>query len=959
MSRISNWLSYGFLVFLVAFLTGSQPVHAQWTKVGGAPNASTCMLLTDGSVMCQAGEQTKSWQRLTPDNNGHYATGNWTALQDLPQPNPIPPGYGPLYYASAVLPDGRVFVIGGEYNNGYLGCSGPPPPNNCPTTIGYVFDPTANSGTGNWTGPITVPAGYGGSDNQSIILQDGTILIADVNSSNIYKLDPTALTLTFVNATGKLDGNDEEGWTSLPDGTFLTVDANNTANLSTGGGSAYEFYHPTTLTWTAPGYTPVNLADINTAGKLSHEVGPAILRPDGTVIYFGGNTSGQNATYSTLTSSWTTANTFPLGTISQNSGQQLTVADGTAALLPDGNVLVEASPGVVGGAFGTGSQFYEFDTSGNFNVVTASGPGVSGEASYHGRMLVLPTGEILYTHGSNDVYLYTNSGSPQNAWRPVITSAPSVLGLGDTYPISGNLFNGLSGGAAYGDDAQMATNYPLVRLTNNGSGHVFYLRTHDHSRMGVEAVGDTEVISTNFDVAAPSLEMGASELVVVTNGIPSANFDVNVEPASSIAFTGASASTSNFNDPATVQAVLTATSGGTPLAGKTVTFVLGTGGGAPTCSGVTNGSGIASCSLTPNQPAGPQPLTAAYASDSSFAGSSVTVTFTVTHEEAAVAFTVTSATTADYDDAATVQAQLTTDGNPLPGRSVTFVLGTGGSAPTCSATSDGSGNATCSLTPNQPAGLLTLATSFAGDGFYVPASNSTSFTVTKEEDTVSFTSGSATVIPVGHSATLSAVLKEDGVKPIAGRTVSITLGTGGSAQTCSGTTDATGTASCSIGTVTQPLGPNTVTANFAGDPFYLPSTVSEPVILFAFLAQGSMIVGNLDAAPGTAVEFWGAHWANINSLSGGPAPDAFKGFAATAPQVCGGGWISDPGNSSGPPPSGAIPSYMGVIASSLVGQSGSAISGDVPAIIVVKTNSGYAPNSGHAGTGTVIAVYCP
>jgi hypothetical protein len=50
---------------------------------------------------------------------------------------------------------------------------------------------------------------------------------------------------------------------------------------------------------------------------------------------------------------------------------------------------------------------------------------------------------------------------------------------------------------------------------------------------------------------------------------------------------------------------------------------------------------------------------------------------------------------------------------------------------------------------------------------------------------------------------------------------------------------------------------------------------------------------------------------------------------------------------------------MGVIASSVVGQSGSVISGDVPTIIVVKTNSGYAPNPGHAGTGTVVAVYCP
>ena len=190
--RANISLMCGLSVLFLASLAGSESARAQWTAIPSSPNASTCLLLTDGTVMCQAGEQTKSWQRLTPDQNGKYATGNWSALQDLPQPSPVPPGYGPLYYASAVLPDGRVFVIGGEYNNGYLGCSTSiPPVTNCPTTLGYVFDPTANGGTGQWAGPITVPSGYGGSDNQSIILKDGTILIADVNSRNIYQLDAT------------------------------------------------------------------------------------------------------------------------------------------------------------------------------------------------------------------------------------------------------------------------------------------------------------------------------------------------------------------------------------------------------------------------------------------------------------------------------------------------------------------------------------------------------------------------------------------------------------------------------------------------------------------------------------------------------------------------------------------------------------------------------------------------
>ena len=145
-------------------------------------------------------------------------------------------------------------------------------------------------------------------------------------------------------------------------------------------------------------------------------------------------------------------------------------------------------------------------------------------------------------------------------------------------------------------------------------------------------------------------------------------------------------------------------------------------------------------------------------------------------------------------------------------------------------------------------------------------------------------------------------------------------------------------------------------ANFAGDAFYLPSSDSESVIVFAFLARGSMVIGNLNASTGNAVTFWSAQWANLNALSGGPAPLAFKGFAGAAPHSCGGSWTADPGNSGGPPNS--LPSYMGVIASSTITQSGSTIAGDVPIIVVVKTNPGYRPNPGHAGTGTVEAQVC-
>jgi hypothetical protein len=66
----------------------------------------------------------------------------------------------------------------------------------------------------------------------------------------------------------------------------------------------------------------------------------------------------------------------------------------------------------------------------------------------------------------------------------------------------------------------MSTNYPLVRIRNQATGHVLYTRTHNHSRMGVEAVGSGEIVTTQFDVPF-FVELGTSDLVVVVNGIPS------------------------------------------------------------------------------------------------------------------------------------------------------------------------------------------------------------------------------------------------------------------------------------------------------------------------------------------------------------------------------------------------------------------------------------------------------
>lgn len=126
-----------------------------------------------------------------------------------------------------------------------------------------------------------------------------------------------------------------------------------------------------------------------------------------------------------------------------------------------------------------------------------------------------------------------------------------------------------------------------------------------------------------------------------------------------------------------------------------------------------------------------------------------------------------------------------------------------------------------------------------------------------------------------------------------------------------------------------------------------------------FLKSGAFVIGDGNAKSGSSVTFWGAQWAGRNSLSGGGAPPSFKGFAdatSSNPPQCGGTFSTRPGNSSKPPSS--IPPEMAVIVASSVHKHGSSITGTIAHIVDVKTNSGYAPNPGHAGTGTVTHTVC-
>ena len=462
-------------------------------------------------------------------------------------------------------------------------------------------------------------------------------------------------------------------------------------------------------------------------------------------------------------------------------------------------------------------------------------------------------------------------------------------------------------------------------------------------------------------LAASSLSVGNHPIAAV---FTSSNTDVTgssgslaggqtVNPADTTTGVSSSANPSEFGAAVTFTATTTVNSPGSGTASGSVQFQdngidlgspqnLGGGQTSITTSGLSVGSHTILASFTSNSP-----------NFNNSAGNTAQVV-----DKARTTLSYDGAVTADFSDPAVLSARLTrTDSStPVAGKTVTFTMG----SELCFQVTDATGEASCTITPSEAAGPFTVAAAFIGDGNYLASTDSKPFTVTREETTTTYTG--PTVIAQGNPVTLSGQLLEDGTTPIAGRTLTLTLGSGVASQSCAtGPTDTSGNAQCTVPSVTVTQGSQPVRADFAGDGYYLPSAdTTKNVIIFAFPSRGIFVLGDKSAtaAPAT-VTFWGAQWATQNILSGGIAPSSFKGFADTPsskPPACGGAWTSSPGNSSSPVES--VPAYMGTAVSTSITKNGSTISGRITKIVVVLTAPGYAADPGHAGTGTIIATYC-
>ena len=515
-------------------------------------------LLTDGSLLFQGG-LLQDFYRFKPDSKGSYVNGTLYPAAALP------PNYIPYATSGGVLPDGRVLLIGGEYellSNNTLTFSF--------TNQMAIYDPNADT----WT-MVAPPFGPDWAfigDSPWSLLPNGHLLLGSKFTTAMAELDPKTLTWTNVSSFAKDDVFAEEGLTLLPNGSVLTVNM-------TDFPFAQRFIpnpDPSKTRWADAGKTPVRLPATDTNGsqniiydngmKVYHppgEIGPAILRPDGTVFNSGAactikgpstdpdacvtyQPTAHTAIYDTKTGTWTAGPDLP--------GMQ-GAGDTWSSLLPNGNVLVQTNPpGITNDKLKRANARYANIRKATGHLAAeAAAPGFAPEAAatacpptsiwrlyeFNGAslipepagsmcnnqpsLLLLPTGEVML----NLNFVYKSSGTFSNMWRPTITSFlfSNNVNPGGTYQIFGRQLNGLSQANAFGDEFQVATNFPLVRIINDATGDVSYARTYNFSTMAV-ATGSA-IVSTWFDVPT-DLETGDSKLEVVANGIPSLPMPITV-----------------------------------------------------------------------------------------------------------------------------------------------------------------------------------------------------------------------------------------------------------------------------------------------------------------------------------------------------------------------------------------------------------------------------------------------
>jgi hypothetical protein len=427
-------------------------------------------------------------------------------------------------------------------------------------------------------------------DDPSILLSSRKILVGDLVNANTYIYDPALNSWSPSGAKVYPDSSDEEGWTRISEGTIVNYDlfqsiatggsyaekynprtgiwSSISPSDGTAGGTIPQLssstlgfelgpslrlqdgrvfvvgatqhtalYHPIGNNWAAGPDISGTLNGI--ASPFGADDAPGAILPNGHVIFAAdagasGFTSSGNITAGSpvitgipstaiLQVFWSVNGPgIPAGSyiLSVDSTSQVTISNPATSTI-GGDAISW------GGTFSNPTELFDFDPVMNtIHQITSALPdgNLSTEGSYPTRMLILPTGQLLFSDSSSQLWVYTSEDAPNPFFRPIITKI--IYQGGGKFRLKGLQLDGQSAGAAYGDDDQMDSNYPIIRMVDS-HGNVLYARTFNWSKV---AVGDEAGIETVDFTPNPEVTPGNYALIVSGAGISSFPFFIEIRP---------------------------------------------------------------------------------------------------------------------------------------------------------------------------------------------------------------------------------------------------------------------------------------------------------------------------------------------------------------------------------------------------------------------------------------------
>jgi len=424
-------------------------------------------------------------------------------------------------------------------------------------------------------------------DDPSSLLPGGKILVGDLVNPNTYIYEPASDTWVASGTKVYPDSSDEEGWTMSGDGGIINYDlfhsiatggsyaekytpatgtwtgispTDGTANgtipqlssrsigfelgpalrlqdgriMVVGATQHTALYTPSTNTWAAGPDISGTLNGI--ASPFGADDAPGAILPNGHVFFAAdagpaGFTSSGNITAGSavitgipstaiLQQFWSVsdkAGGVPGGAfiVSVDSPSQVTISNPATQTVTGDSISW-------GGVFSNPTQLFDFDPGTNaLSPVAIPDGNLPFQPSYPSRMLILPTGQLLFSDASPQLWVYTSTGTADPRLLPIITGVK--YNGGGVFTLTGKQLNGQSAGAAYGDDDQMDSNYPIVRMVS-GSGRVYYARTTNWSKISI-GLGGAETVNFTLN---PRISPGHYALIVSGAGISSTPFEIQI-----------------------------------------------------------------------------------------------------------------------------------------------------------------------------------------------------------------------------------------------------------------------------------------------------------------------------------------------------------------------------------------------------------------------------------------------